>query len=174
MAPFPAGGEMALKPGSLLLALAMAHAGAACAACDAPEHRQFDFWVGEWEVFRAADGKAVGSNRVTSEYAGCVVHEHYTTPRPYAGESLNTYDARRGVWHQTWVDNGGLLLVLEGRWTGSAMVLEGPGTDPQGRAVKHRITWTPNADGTVRQFWQTAAPPDGEWKTTFDGLYRRK
>lgn len=157
---------------SLIATLLLCAAGAQAAPCDAPEHRQFDFWVGEWNVFGPA-GKQAGTNRITSEYGGCVVHEHYTTPRPYAGESLNAYDAQRRVWHQTWVDNGGLVLLLEGQWNGSAMVLEGAGTGAQGQAVKHRITWTPNADGTVRQFWQTSGA-DGEWKTTFDGTYRRK
>src|SRR4051812_17076259 len=85
--------------------------GSAMAACDAPESRQFDFWLGEWTV-TTPDGKLAGTNRITREYGGCVLHEHYTTPRDYAGESLNTWDADRKVWHQTWVDNSGTLLLL--------------------------------------------------------------
>lgn len=145
--------------------------GAAAAACDAPEYRQFDFWIGEWTV-TVPGGKEAGVNRITREYDGCVLHERYTTARGYTGESLNTWDAARKVWHQTWVDNAGTLLLLDGRFTGKAMVLEGAGLD-EGQAVKHRITWTPHADGTVRQLWETAGP-DGAWKTTFDGLYRKK
>jgi hypothetical protein len=142
----------------------------AAAACETPESRQFDFWVGEWNV-TVADGRQVGVNRITREYDGCVVHEHYTTTRGYAGESLNTWDAARKVWHQTWVDSSGTLLLLEGGLVGASMVMEGPGDD-EGRPVQHRITWTPNADGTVRQLWETRAA--GAWKTTFDGLYRKK
>jgi hypothetical protein len=144
---------------------------AAGAACDAPEHRQFDFWIGEWTV-TVPDGKVAGVNRITREYGDCVIHERYVTERGYAGESLNSWDADRKVWHQTWVDNAGTVLLLDGRLVGNAMVLEGPGID-EGRAVKHRITWTPNADGTVRQHWETSGA-DGAWKTTFDGLYRRR
>ena len=151
----------------LVLCAGAAHA----AACDTAEFRQFDFWLGEWNVYGPA-GKLAGTNSITREYAGCVVHEHYTTPGPYTGESLNTYDAQRKVWHQTWVDNGGTLLLLDGHLVGNAMVLEGAGMNGS-EPVKHRITWTPNADGTVRQFWQTAGA-DGKWKTTFDGLYRKK
>jgi hypothetical protein len=154
-----------------LVAALLVGAGAAHGApCDAPEHRQFDFWVGEWNVSRP-DGQQVGTNSISREYGGCVIHERYTTARAYAGESLNTWDTARGVWHQTWVDNGGTLLVLEGRLAGNAMVLEGGGMR-DGKPVKHRITWTPNADGTVRQFWESAGP-DGQWKTAFDGLYRK-
>jgi hypothetical protein len=94
--------------------LAMSGVGAsAAAACDAPESRQFDFWLGEW-VVTVPGGKEAGINRITREYGGCVVHERYTTQRGYEGESLNAWDAARKVWHQTWVDNAGTLLLLEG------------------------------------------------------------
>jgi hypothetical protein len=147
-----------------------ATAATAAAACDPPEHRQFDFWVGDWQV--TADGKLAGTNQITREYDGCVIHERYTTPRGYAGESLNAWDAERKVWHQTWVDNSGTLLLLEGRLVGKEMVLEGAGVD-EGKAIKHRITWTPNADGSVRQHWETSGA-GGQWKTVFDGTYRKK
>jgi hypothetical protein len=146
-------------------------AGAAMAACDTPESHQFDFWIGEWTV-TTPDGKLAGTNSIKREYDGCVLHERYATPRTYTGESLNAWDADRKVWHQTWVDNSGTLLLLDGKFNGTAMVLEGPGFD-EGRAIRHRITWTPNADGTVRQHWQTSGA-DGAWTTAFDGLYRRK
>ena len=158
--------------GHLFLAAALAlGCGCAAAACDAPEYHQFDFWLGSWSVAKA-DGKPAGDNRITAEYGGCVVHEHYTTPRGYAGESLNTWDADRKVWHQTWVDNSGTLLLIEGGLQGSSMVMEGPGLE-EGRAIRHRITWTPNADGSVRQHWETS-DASGKWKTVFDGTYRRK
>ena len=64
------------------------------------------------------------------------------------------------------------MLLLDGRFAGNAMVLEGPGVD-EGRAVKHRITWTPNADGTVRQHWERSPDRSDRWETVFDGLYRR-
>jgi hypothetical protein len=81
---------------------------------------------------------------------------------------LNTYDVARKVWHQTWVDNDGLLLLLDGGLVNGRMVLEG-----QGQGVRHRITWTPNPDGTVRQFWETA-DASGKWIVAFDGMYKRK
>jgi hypothetical protein len=99
--------------------------------CEAAAYRQFDFWVGEWQV-HTPDGKLAGTNRIEREYDGCVVHEHYMGAKTYRGESLNTYDAGRKVWHQTWVDNQGLLLLLEGGWRGTSMVLEGKSLDASG------------------------------------------
>ncbi len=142
------------------------------AACDAGEHRQFDFWLGEWNV-HTPDGKLAGTNSITREYDGCVLHERYLTGRGYSGESLNIYDAARKRWHQTWVDTSGTLLLLEGGLRDGSMVLEGQTTGADGVATRHRISWTPNPDGSVRQHWETAAA-DGEWQTAFDGIYTRK
>jgi hypothetical protein len=155
-----------------LFALAFLPRLASAAPCAAPEYRQFDFWVGEWQVHRK-DGSVAGINRITQEYGGCVIHEHYATGRGYSGESLNTYDAPRKVWHQSWVDDSGLLLTLEGHLRGNNMVLEGVSPQPDGAQSKQRITWTPNADGSVRQLWE-ATDATGKWSIVFDGLYTKK
>ena len=141
------------------------------AACDAADHHAFDFWIGDWDV-TGAHGIHT-HNAITREYDGCVIHERYTGAQDYSGESLNIFDATRKVWHQTWVDSQGTLLVLEGGLRGSDMVLEGAVTGKDGRPARQRITWTPNADGTVRQQWESANS-DGTWTTAFDGLYRRR
>ena len=156
----------------LVSCLLVALPGAAQTPCDTPAHRAFDFWLGEWEV-RTPDGKLAGVNRITREYGGCVLHERYDTPRGYRGESLNAFDAGRGVWHQTWVDSQGTLLLLEGNVRDGSMVLEGQTASAGGPPTRHRITWTPNADGTVRQHWEST-DPKGAWATAFDGTYRRK
>jgi hypothetical protein len=159
------------------MTLAVVAASATCAAaaagpCDTAGHRQFDFWLGEWNVHTAA-GKLAGVNNITAEYSGCVLHERYSTAGPYSGESLNAYDPGRKVWHQTWVDSAGTLLLLEGGIRDGSMVLEGETTDAEGKVTRHRITWTPNADGSVRQHWQSMSE-GGEWSTLFDGLYTRR
>jgi hypothetical protein len=141
-------------------------------ACTDAAYRAFDFWLGDWNV-HTPDGKLAGRNRIAREYGACVIHEHYRTPRGYSGESLNTYDRSRGVWHQTWVDNSGLLLLLEGGPHDGAMVLEGQTIDDAGKPQRQRITWTPNADGSVRQLWETRAD-GGDWSVAFDGMYRRR
>ena len=62
--------------------------------------------------------------------------------------------------------------MLDGRLTDGRMVLQGSGPH-EGRPAQHRITWTPNADGTVRQLWEVQAA-EGRWTVIFDGRYRRK
>lgn len=161
-----------LRPAIVLFAVCAPAGLVNAGACDASEHRQFDFWLGEWNV-RTSDGKLAGVNSIKREYDGCVLHERYSTARGYSGESLNMYDAGRKVWHQTWVDTSGALLLLEGGLHAGSMVLEGQSLDAKGQITKHRITWTPHPNGTVRQHWESTNAK-GEWITAFDGTYSRK
>ncbi len=142
------------------------------AACDSPEHRAFDFWLGDWDV-KTPDGKVAGTNSITKHYNDCVLREQYNTPNGFSGESFNTYDVGRKVWHQTWIDNANSLLLLEGGIRDGKMVLEGETTGADAKITKHRITFTPNDDGSVRQFWQSTNAK-GEWETAFDGIYTKK
>lgn len=139
--------------------------------CPAAEARQFDFWLGDWDVF-TPDGKLAGTNRIAKLY-GCVLHESWSNPK-VQGQSFNLYDADRGVWHQTWVDSSGSLLVIEGAMRGGSMVLS-DATLPGKKDAKqvNEIAWTPNADGSVRQHWRVSADGGKTWTTSFDGKYVR-
>lgn len=136
--------------------------------CAGPEHSQFDFWVGDWRV-TTPDGKHAGDNRIEKILDGCALHESWQGASGGRGHSYNAWDRDRQVWHQTWVDRQGTLLLLDGGLKDGAMVMTGM----QGNTL-NRITWTPNKDGTVRQVWETSADAGKTWQVAFDGLYRRK
>jgi len=85
------------------------------------------------------------------------------------------YDGVDRRWHQTWVDNGGTLLVLAGQLVDRSMVMSmtGPSpTDPK-LSVMQRITWTPAGDGSVRQLWELSNDAGATWTILFDGRYVR-
>ncbi len=142
--------------------------------CTSSDHRSFDFWLGSWDV-RAPDGSTAGHNDVTSEMGGCVVHEHWEGAGGSRGESFNVFDARRGVWHQTWVDNGGGLLLLDGRYADGKMVLRGEQPGRDGGTVVNRITWSRvgGDPDRVRQLWEASRDGGATWSVVFDGLYMR-
>jgi hypothetical protein len=138
--------------------------------CTAAEHAQFDFWIGEWEVHAA--GQVAGSNSIAREFGGCVLVERWTGAKGLTGSSFNLYLPSRRQWHQTWVDSAGSLLQVYGEFRDGAMRLASQARDAKDPV--HRITWTPNADGTVRQLWETSTDAGKTWSVAFDGLYRRK
>ena len=140
--------------------------------CDTSFHRQFDFWIGTWNVTQA--GKSAGKNEIKSVLGGCALLESWTGTGGVTGHSLNIYDSTRGLWHQTWVDSSGSLLTLEGRFVNGEMILEGSAIAEKGaKPTLQRITWTPQPAGSVRQLWQSSADKGRKWKTEFDGIYKR-
>jgi len=140
--------------------------------CSAPEHRQFDFWVGEWEV--TSNGNQAGSNVIEPILGGCVLHESWTGASGNIGESFNTYDRTTGRWHQTWVDNAGSLLQLDGGLMDGAMRLSGSTVGQNGAEVMHRITWTVISENHVRQLWESSTDDGETWSVAFDGAYRKQ
>lgn len=141
--------------------------------CADEAHHEFDFWVGTWEVSNA-QGSVVGTNEISSILGGCVLLEEWQSKGPYSGKSLNIYDAANDKWHQTWVDNGGLLLELDGKLVDGNMVMKGHRPGQDGAEVLHRITWEPLEDGDVQQTWDTSADDGQTWTTQFDGRYTPK
>ena len=143
--------------------------------CAAAEYRQFDFWVGDWQVTQ--NGEPAGTNSIHPVHGGCALRENWqgTGEGGISGSSFNIYDQARGTWHQTWVDSSGSLLLLDGSLVDGSMVLTGqrPTRDGSGQAT-HRSTWTPNADGSVRQLWEASKDAGSTWSVVFDGLYVRR
>lgn len=141
--------------------------------CSAETYRQFDFWLGSWDV--TVNGKPAGTNRIESGQNGCVLVEHWSGLGGGTGISLNFYDRQTRQWHQTWIGSGGGALYLNGGLKDGAMVLESaPVARPAGGTVINRITWSRQPGGTVRQLWQTSADEGKTWTTSFDGIYTRK
>lgn len=145
------------------------------APCSAPEYRQFDFWIGEWDVSSAA--QPAGTNSIQPIHNGCALRETWQGAGEdgVGGSSLNAYDRATGRWHQTWVDDNGTLLLLDGGLVDGVMVMQGvrPARDAGGTTL-HRISWTPNEDGTLRQLWEASQDDGGTWSILFDGLYTRR
>lgn len=142
--------------------------------CCTPEHRQFDFWLGDWETFKGNTDTLAGTNQIVLLQDKCIMQENWTSASgKYTGTSYNWWDGE--LWHQTWVDNQGGSLQLFGTWNGIAMVLESPEMISQkGKPYTNKITWTPNKDGSVRQLWEISKDEKATWTAVFDGLYKQK
>jgi hypothetical protein len=141
-------------------------------SCAAPEYHQFDFWVGDWDAFeQAAPDKVIARNHVEWILEGCVLREVYEQRDGLVGQSFSIYDAKRKVWHQSWVTNRGQLLVLEGGLQGERMVLTGFDHPTESKRVLLRGTWTRVPDG-VRETAETSGDGGKSWKPLFDIDFR--
>jgi len=162
------------RPVALLLGLSLLPLAAGAAlptSCADAAYKQFDYWLGNWNV-ATADGKLVGRDRVEKAYGGCVIQEHWTSVDGGTGGSFTIYDFTRKLWHQTWVDSTGTLLVLEGGLKDSHMLLTGDNTLPGGKRAMNRMSWTP-VGGKLRQLWEVSTDSGKTWKVVFDVYYTR-
>jgi hypothetical protein len=147
--------------------------------CNSAAARQFDFWLGEWEVKDAA-GMVLGHNRVERILNGCAVAEYWTSAGGNVGQSINFYDAKTKRWNQFWVDTSGDAwfsrdaqqnpATARGGMQNGKMVLE---SDPASQP-RIRGTWSVLPDGRVRQTFEQSEDKGKTWSAIFDGFYSRR
>lgn len=142
--------------------------------CCTEVHAEFDFWVGSWTVTNP-DGSAAGKNVIDKIQENCILRENWTSTRPgYTGTSHNFYNYKTKQWEQIWVDNQGQSLHLKGNRVGNKMILStDEETNKEGQIFYHRVTWSANEDGTVRQLWETITEGK-DISIAFDGLYKKQ
>jgi hypothetical protein len=156
----------------LVLLGASAAVGQSQQSCSDAKSHQFDFWIGEWEVY---SGEALaGRNSIEPIVDGCVLQETWQGSSGSAGTSFNFYNPQKGKWQQFWVWRNGTTLELEGGYSEGKMILEGESMDQEGKTIQNRITWHDNPDGSVRQHWEISQDSGKTWATAFDGLYRQE
>ena len=141
--------------------------------CAAPEYRQLDFWVGDWDAYEVGgSAKPVARARIDVILGGCAIREVYEQTDGLLGQSFTVYDASRRVWHQTWVTNRGQLLTIEGAFDKDALTLEGPLRSPTGPERTIRGVWQAQ-DGGVREIAHTSPNGGRSWQPYFDIIFRR-
>ncbi len=146
------------------------------APCEYMERaRDFDFWIGEWEVYNKDRTVKYGENTISSRDRGCYLFEQWVGATGNPGSSMNYYDPGQQRWRQHWVGAGGSIIDIYGGLVDGSMVLEGriysinpPSDSP------FRGTWTPMPDGRVRQFFEQSKDNGKTWVPWFDGYYQRK
>jgi len=143
---------------------------------DTPENRQFDFWVGEWNVETTQGGVPAGQSRIELILGDCVVQENWQSHgNPYAGQSYNMYNTALRRWEQYWVDNsagniffyGGLKDGVMDYWTDEI-------PQPGGPPLKRHLQFFKLGPDKVRQFSQGSTDGGKTWKPEYDFTYIRK
>ncbi len=137
----------------------------------APEFRQFDFWVGEWDA-KNTQGVTVGSSSIQMILNQCVILENWSTPLQ-SGKSFNIYDAADKKWHQTWVDDKGTFTHYIGELKDGKMIYVAD-TQIGGKKTLLKMTFSKLPNGDVRQFGENSTDEGKTWTAAFDFTYTRK
>ncbi len=139
-----------------------------------PEAKQFDFWVGRWEV-RMPDGTLVGHDTITKQNGGCTIVEKWDGAGGSSGTSVSFYVPSKGQWREIWTGSTGTLADLSGGLNQKGeMHMEGTVeyVNPP-NVVAFRGTWTQTDDGRVRQKMEQFDLGAQTWTLWFDGVFTR-
>ncbi len=142
-------------------------------------NRQFDFWIGRWDVapWNAPAGTAQGAagvNTVEANLAECVLVENWRAVNGSEGKSFNFYDINQKKWRQVWIADGGGSLDYSGDFRDGSMRFEGWTLNAGGVRALQRLTFTPFGHDTVRQTFSSSTDGGKTWVTGFDARYVRQ
>jgi tetratricopeptide (TPR) repeat protein len=141
----------------------------------APENRQFDFWIGEWNVVTTAGNMTAGKSHIEKILNDCVIFENWSSATPpYQGKSFNTYNTSLKRWEQFWADNSQGMIYFYGSlkdgimdfWTDAI-----PQSD--GKLLKGHLQFIPLGPDKVRQFSQGSNDEGKTWFVEYDFTYNR-
>ena len=154
------------------LAVTITGAQASPTSCSAPIYHQYDFWVGDWTVTNK-QGKVVGTDSVTRQLDGCVVYERYIDAGDKSvGIGMSSAQPGNKTWHQTFMDDSGVVVTLDGTFHDGVMELRGTNY-PAGGAVMSDALWIPHGS-VVEEIWKVSTDAGRTWKVRFDGFFHRR
>ena len=148
------------------------------AGCSSPESRQWDFWVGSWEVRPNGANKVIAHSLVEKKYSGCAIRENWMPlgrELDGGGGSLSFYDPGRKQWRQVWIDSTGTRVDLDGSFKQGVMSIVGDWANfiEPGKNALVTMRYQLLASGEVRQWSEVSTDGGKTWAPGFDFLYRR-
>lgn len=145
---------------------------AAHPCANTPEARQFDFWLGEWDVENPQKQKIARSS-IQLILDECVIFENFEAGGGYAGKSLSAWDAGEKRWEQHYTDTSGGSRYWTGAFTDGRMVMTTQFARG-GATVTQRMTYSKEGPDRVRQFIESSTDGGQTWTPGFDGMYIRR
>jgi len=141
--------------------------------CSTVAYQQFDFWIGNWNVYDTKN-KLIGTNTVVKMPNACAIQENWSSKTSSnKGTSYNYYNATDNSWNQVWVDNTGGSLVLKGFYKNNKMVLKSTLINGKKGRYYNQITWFKNSDGSVTQLWELLDVDHTSFNEIFRGTYKK-
>jgi len=140
------------------------------------ENRQFDFWLGEWNVETTQGAIPAGQSKIELILLDCVVLEQWqSNGNPYSGKSYNIYNTALKRWEQFWVDNVGGNIFFYGNLKDGVMDYYTDGLpQPDGTNLKRHLQFFKLGPDKVRQFSQGSSDDGKTWHVEYDFTYIRK
>jgi len=165
-------GSGLLAAGIALVLPAVAHADDA-KPCAAGEHRQFDYWLGNWSV--SYGGPLAGTSKVESALDRCVIVESWDGARNHSGKTIFAYSPDDHGWYGIFADNEGRVHVFnQGKVSAGTAEFQGTNRGPTGQTVLNRVKIVRISADKVEQTWEKSTNNGRTWNMAYRGEYTRK
>ena len=147
--------------------------------CTAAQQKQFDFWVGEWDLTWPAQNGGVpghGTNNIKRILDQCIVQENFSSldGSNLLGTSLSVYDLPSNHWKQTWVDNQGGYLDFVGDFQNGQMILQREAKGKDGKPFLQRMVWKNVTSNEFDWSWESSKDDGKTWQVNWPIHYKRK
>ena len=141
-------------------------------ATNAGEHA-LDFWIGEWDL--TWNDTVHGTNSIRLEMDGKVIAEHFDDPtNKYRGGSWSVYNAKTGIWNQTWVDTQGDYIALTGGPVEDRFELSTGPREVKGVMTTHRMVFSNILKDSFDWDWQQTTDEGKTWSSQWKIRYQRR
>jgi len=140
-------------------------------ACCTENYNQFDFWLGEWNVYDGNE-EFIGVNSITKQDGNCLIQEKWVNDQR-KGTSTLYYNNADNFWNQIWADNNGFVLKLKGNMVEGIMILKSELIIGNNKKYYNKISWTVNNDETITQLWEIYNEKDIKISELFKGIYKK-
>ena len=162
-----------------LFQLAKAQQAARPNPCAATEQKQFDFWVGEWDLTwpGAKEGETGhGHNSIKRILDSCVVQESFSGENSIKlrGSSVSIFDLNSDKWKQTWVDNEGGYLDFVGGFKDGQMILQREAVKRDGTKTLQRMVWKNITPNEFDWSWEASQDSGKTWQVQWPIHYKRR
>ena len=152
---------------------------AATPPCSAPEFRQFDFWVGDWDLtWPGSKPQEIlrGRNTISRKLSDCVIEEQFDGSKDaqLRGLSVSVYSPRMKKWRQTWVDDQGAYMDFIGELDGSQMILSRHAQNPKGEDITQRMVFKNIAADSFDWSWEQSNDAGKTWTVLWPVHYVRR
>jgi hypothetical protein len=146
--------------------------------CEGMEQKQFDFWIGEWDLTWPGEKPGEvghGTNSIRRIMDGCIVQENFSGGESMhlRGTSVSVFDINSGRWKQTWVDNEGGYLDFVGDFKNGHMILQRE-TIRNGAKILQRMVWKNISSNEMDWSWEASSDGGKTWQVNWPIHYKRK
>lgn len=163
----------------LAACFASAQASAPHPNCALPQQKQFDFWLGDWEL--TSPGEKPGevlhhTNSIKRILGGCIIQESFQSggETPLIGTSVSAFDPVASKWKQTWVDNDGSYLDFVGEFKDGQMILSRTAAKADGTKSLQRMVWKNISADELDWSWERSKDDGKTWEVVWPIHYKRK